>query len=330
MWNVLLNAVLQAKQFKRAYELWMDMKRRGVEPTARSYGTFFSGFAKLKGEVVEGGNLARVQTVYRQWEHHVEKVLERSEQGMKSKNGKLSILVAEEEQSSATKDTVDDLSVLPTNHYLSFLSSTHNIDLLLSTFSSLPSDGPLSPTSMTYSIVLSGLRQTASTNPAHFTSAMNIWKQLLASPSNLDIDTKTVSIIISLCRDQSRPDDQRAGLEVAKAFYGFVDPTDEALLVASPGNKSGLAAPRVELDSPGLSNVLSLAIRMQQFNLVVRWFDQVRDYPKRFGKGVIDHHQCDLVLVAMAAKRDASGAEGLPHSYRYKDQITHFLTSTQT
>lgn len=287
VWNLLIHEVLQEKKFRRAYELWMDMKRRGLKPTARSYSTFFSGFSKARE--IESGALARVKTVYAQWVIHAERTLARSEE-------KRSIRQEEEGEEGA-----DDITSIPTNAYLTFLANTKNVPLLLETFQAMPTEGPLAPTSMTYSTVLSALR--SSEDPEHFQTAMTIWKKLLEEVT--DIDTKTVSLIISMCREAARPDDQKVGLEVAKAFYGFVDPAEVDKLVSGK-----LEKPRGKLDSAGLSNVLSLGLAMQQYNLVVSWFDQVRDYPERFGRMVLEHYQCDLVLVALSWKHDSAAAEG--------------------
>ena len=283
VWNLLIHEVLMHRDFKRAYELWMDMKRRGMTPTTRSYSTFFAGYGKIKE--LEGGALARVQTIYAQWLMYSERIVTGA-------SGRRSILEEGEDAES--------ISCIPTNAYLTLLGNVKNYALLMETFNAMPSTGPTAPNSLTYSIVLSALR--ASDEPEHFQSAMKLWQRMLSE--GFEIDTKTISLIISICREAKRPDDQKVGLEIAKEFYGFVNPEDEASLVFAT------VKPKAPLDTTALSNVLSLALAMQQYNLVVRWFDQVRDHPKRFGKMVLENWHCDLVMVALAVKRDASGAEG--------------------
>ena len=283
VWNLLIHEVLMQRDFKRAYELWMDMKRRGMTPTTRSYSTFFAGYGKIKE--LEGGALGRVQTIYAQWLMYSERVLA-------SAGGRRSILEDAEDPES--------ISCIPTNAYLTLLGNVKNYALLMETFTAMPSSGPTAPNSLTYSIVLGALR--ASDEPEHFQSAMKLWQRMLSE--GIDIDTKTISLIISICREAKRPDDQKVGLEIAKEFYGFVNPEDEASLVFA------MVKPKAPLDTTALSNVISLALAMQQYNLVVRWFDQVRDHPKRFGKTVLENWHCDLVMVALAVKKDATGAEG--------------------
>lgn len=286
VWNGLIHATLLERKFKRAYELWMDMKRRGMTPTTRSYSTFFGGYAKMKE--IDSAALARVKTIYAQWVLYSEKM------AYKAAN-KRSIM----ERGEAP----EEISCIPTNAYLTFLGNTKNIPLMLETLGKMPTAGVLAPNSLTYSIVLAALR--ASNEPENFAYAMELWQKM--SAETLDIDTKTVSIVISICREAQRPDDQKIGLEVAKEFYGFVNPEEEDLLVSPK-----LAPPRVALDGTAMSNVMSLALGMQQYNLTARWFDQVRDNPKRFGYDVLEHYHCDLVLVALAVKKDPEAAEGEP------------------
>ncbi|GAA5993135.1 hypothetical protein JCM10908_001305 [Rhodotorula pacifica] len=161
VWNVLLNAVLvpppgssssagagggqHAAAVRRAYEIWMEMKRRGVVPTSRSYGTFLTGVAKRAKRAaielernsrsgkrgiattlppLEGWNAdlrAKVETVHKQWRTHCERVVERSS----PKAAKAS----QEEQLDGRHDSIDSLSPVPTNQYLSFLSAALSLSL---------------------------------------------------------------------------------------------------------------------------------------------------------------------------------------------------------
>lgn len=284
VWNVLIHAFLQERKFKTAYELWMDMKRRGVVPTSRSYATIFSGYGKMKE--IESGALGRIKAIFAQWTVYAEN----------------KISATQMRKTISSEEADDEISCIPTNAYLTFLGNTKNYELLLETFNAMPRSGPLAPDSMSYSTVLACLRH--SEDPAHFEVAMDLWKRM--SDNLMTIDVKTVSIIISYCREAVRPDDQRLGLEVAKQFYGLVDPESEDQLILGK-----LAAPRVAMDAAAFSNVLSLCLATQQYNLTVRWFDQVRDYPKRFGRNLLEHYHCDLTLIALANKKDAQAAEGM-------------------
>ncbi|GAA5922048.1 hypothetical protein JCM1841_003133 [Sporobolomyces salmonicolor] len=201
VWNVLLNAILQARDspsngpttIKRAYDVWMDMKRRGVVPSSRSYGTFLGGVAKIakKMEGRRGGSetltlgaevRAKVETVHKQWRMHCAKVLEASERTDKGPGFALlgGQRIEMDSYSPATDngelDTRSDLSAHPTNQYLAFLSSclalsvardpvsataATLLDQVFSTFQATPaadSGNPNARDAVSYALVFNTLR----------------------------------------------------------------------------------------------------------------------------------------------------------------------------
>lgn len=208
VWNVLLNAVLvpgsdgsrggggqqqqHAAAVRRAYEIWMEMKRRGVVPTGRSYGTFLTGVAKRAkraaselehrsaghhhSRALEGWNAelrAKVETVHKQWRMHCERVLERAER----QGGPSSSSSSGEGggQDDGRHDSIESLSPLPTNQYLSFLSASLTLSLatgssgtapvildhLVRTFEAIPDpdvDPRLGRTTVSYQVVLGAFK----------------------------------------------------------------------------------------------------------------------------------------------------------------------------
>ncbi|GAA5854845.1 hypothetical protein JCM8547_004092 [Rhodosporidiobolus lusitaniae] len=177
VWNVLLNCIFhfsasqlpqeaqagtaagEGWRVKKAWEVWMEMKRRGVTPSARSYGTFLGGAAKAakrleegkKGESFSGEVRGRVEAVHKQWVQHCERVVEEADRadvaagspGRGKKGGKRAAkatadgqagldaafeepfgsALEEPESADGKLDTLDDLSPHPTNQFLAFLSS---------------------------------------------------------------------------------------------------------------------------------------------------------------------------------------------------------------
>lgn len=161
VWNVLLNSILtttsshakpsdDAQAVQRAYQVWMEMKRRGVVPTSRSYGTFLTGVAKRakraaraqqqlqqqSGRTVplDGWNAdlrAKVETVHKQWRTHCERVLERQASSLEGRSRREARGRAAAPADSDGDDALDgqhdspeSLSAVPTNQYLSFLSAS--------------------------------------------------------------------------------------------------------------------------------------------------------------------------------------------------------------
>ncbi|KAI5481006.1 hypothetical protein MNV49_006192 [Pseudohyphozyma bogoriensis] len=320
VWNVLIHQTLmRTGSINKAFALWAEMKRRGVEPSLRSFTTFFRGCAK--GErAVEPAAMGKVKAVYAQWELYVAKLTARDGKG----------------KTFAVPEDEDDNILIPMNAYLHFLGRTNNVDEMLKVLDSMPSSGPLAPDGYTYSTVLAALykclsaKRTAvdvdptatSSNRERFDAALAIWSRISSDASLIDM--RTVSIMMTICRCAERPDDQVIGLHIARDFFGFViDPAEEASLVKMASTKPPLA-----LDGPALSVVLSLALQLQKNNLVVSLFNQVRDYPERFGRDIISHYQCELALVALGNKKDSEAAEDLIHWMRESSSRVPLALST--
>lgn len=281
VWNELIRHTLLARKYRRAWELWMDMKRRGVKPTTRSYTSFFTGLRKAR-KVEDGeSGLARIKTIYAQW-------LLDADRKLKGKQ---------------PEDPNERVSNIPTNAYLAFLASIDNIPLLLETFNQMPTSGLLAPDSSTYSTVLTALLHHAE-EEGIWEQAATIWKR--AEQQKVEVDTVLSSQVVSLYREAPRPDDQKLGLALAERFYGLVSPEKLDTLV----NKSSDRVKLVTMDAAAFSNVLALCLDLQKLDNAVAYFDQVRDYPSRFGKNLLDYRHCDLVLAAYAYKHNPQAAAG--------------------
>lgn len=309
VWNTLIHEILQQRKYKLAYETWMDMKRRGIEPSSRSYATFFSGFAHGARERQLGatgsGAADRVKAVYAQWLKYAE-----TKVGSKTgRNGKLTI------RPEPGEHDVEEISAIPTNAYISYLACAKNYKALLETFYAMPTEGVLAPNEWTYTHVLNALRgairpaSALGSTPSPFNremydATMDVWKRMDAEA--VSISTQNVSLVIQTCREAERVDDQLVGLAIAERFFGLVlDKEDKYKL-----EMKSLPKPKAALDTAAFSGLLTLALELKKFNLVERLFNQVRDHPNRFGFNVLDYHHCDILIVALGQKKDALAVEG--------------------
>lgn len=161
VWNVLLNSILvtsatgasapgptHAQAVRKAYDVWMEMKRRGITPSARGYGTVLTGVAKraklaledaTRGrKKAEGWNAelrAKVDIIHKQWLVHCDRVLAKGDDGLGDITGLSGLDGAEVETANrdaedGRADTPVDLSAVPTNQYLSFLASSLSLSAL--------------------------------------------------------------------------------------------------------------------------------------------------------------------------------------------------------
>ncbi|GAA5847847.1 hypothetical protein JCM9279_006663 [Rhodotorula babjevae] len=169
VWNVLLNSILvsstastattgptHAQAVRKAYDVWMEMKRRGITPSARGYGTVLTGVAKRaklalddasRGrKKAEGWNAelrAKVDIIHKQWLVHCERVLAKGDDGAGDVTGLVGldgveVEAAERDADDGRADTPVDLSAVPTNQYLSFLASSLSLSTLPSVDKAAP------------------------------------------------------------------------------------------------------------------------------------------------------------------------------------------------
>ncbi|BGP45664.1 hypothetical protein JCM10450v2_001494 [Rhodotorula kratochvilovae] len=417
VWNVLLNTILvtaasttagptPAQAVRKAYDVWMEMKRRGITPSARGYGTFFTGVAKRakqahdearRGKKVEGWNAglrAKVETVHKQWLAHCERVLAEGDgvdlvsgSGLGGMDG-TEVEAAVRDAQDGRADTAVDLSAVPTNQYLSFLSSSLSIATateapatekgalatekgasaaekgapaaapsagpallrqLLQTFHAIPDyEGSSSPiarlakTGVSYSILFGALRTALQTScapgavqgddawptpPQLLDTALVAWDALVASPPAPESPSTSAAEPLSPVLPTSllalflvpasavvpAPYFARA-LAAAQQAFGFVPPSELASL--APPHPADLAAPLcTPLDAPGMGTALRVVSASGKKDWVRGWWEQVRDYPARFGldagasEEVRGREEAEVVIRACGAVSDVEGIE---------------------
>ncbi|KAL4871835.1 hypothetical protein BDV12DRAFT_163196 [Aspergillus spectabilis] len=122
-WNHILGYCLDKKNPKAAFRFWNDMKKRGRRPNERSYTIMFEGISKAR--VHDPINPVRVaQTIYR---------------------------------SISDPTTSTKPNIIHTNAMLKVCWRHGNMDLLWEIAADLPEDGPGSPDTTTYSIILNAI-----------------------------------------------------------------------------------------------------------------------------------------------------------------------------
>ncbi|GAA5882317.1 hypothetical protein JCM16303_004068 [Sporobolomyces ruberrimus] len=357
VWNVLLNSILQNNnsegtgQIKRAYEVWMDMKKRGVRPTSRSFGTFLGGAAKVARKIERQGIArgdgpvkeaigndvkSKVETVYKQWTVY-QSVLE--EKG--SKASETSEAVKEHEE------TVEDLTVHPTNQYISFLAasltlskepatSSHLLSQILKTFESIPppsSAEPITRNAVTYALTLNAIRTSLQianspkpptsfpTTPVLLESALAIFTPLLSSTRLPESDPLTPQLATSFLSLFLLPSPstislslQSTILDLLPTLHGLVQPSELASI--EPPVSSSVPTPisSPALDAGALKCVMSLLLKWEKLEWVQGVWEQVNEYPERYfasQKNETEIEHAEIMLEALGRQGDLESAEAL-------------------
>ncbi|GAA5842623.1 hypothetical protein JCM3766R1_004879 [Sporobolomyces carnicolor] len=352
-WNVLLNAIFNSStadgtgQIKRAYEVWMDMKKRGIKPSTRSFGTFLAGAAKvarrLESRGIAKGNApkeaigndvrSKVETVFKQWTVYESTLRDRASTSNSVQEGQ--------------GETVDDLSVHPANQFIAFLSSAMSVSKdpssatmllsqIFSTFETLPEPSSSDPTArnaVTYALTLNAIRTAleianSPTPPPSFPathvlleSALTIFSPLLSSTRLPDSDPLTPQLATSFLSLFLIPPTsvlslsiQSNVLELLPRLHGLVPPRELASL--APPVSSSVPEPisSPALDPGALKCVLGLLLKWDKLEAVEGVWQQVNDYPERYfasqaNETEIEH--AEIALEAIGRSGDFESAEAL-------------------
>ncbi|KAG9016776.1 hypothetical protein FRB90_002196 [Tulasnella sp. 427] len=74
VWTLLIKQAFADKLPNRAFKLFSDMKKRGFQPTARTYATIFSGYNQLPESDLTAKQWERVETLWEQYQAYLESV----------------------------------------------------------------------------------------------------------------------------------------------------------------------------------------------------------------------------------------------------------------
>ncbi|KAG8926880.1 hypothetical protein FRC01_008281 [Tulasnella sp. 417] len=80
VWTLLVKQAFAEKVPNRAFKLFSDMKKRGFQPTARTYATIFSGYNQLSETDLTDKQWERVETLWGQYQAYLESLRSQEDQ----------------------------------------------------------------------------------------------------------------------------------------------------------------------------------------------------------------------------------------------------------
>ncbi|TBU49598.1 hypothetical protein BD309DRAFT_1076355 [Dichomitus squalens] len=265
-WNTMISHAGRAGRYQLAYQLYIEMKRRGFKPALRTYTTLMSVFTKVPSWEDRSKLIQNVHKTYENYLAYIELV--------KGHNPKS-----------------PEYSVAPINAYLSILGRVGEHQRMFDVYNALDESGPFSPTSVTYTVVLRalGLHSTAARGDTeqgrairerHASDARLIWRQLtkrIEDGAPIAVDAFLISALIRVLA-LGRPADQIAAFDVLREHVGLAKPGETA------------PAPTVEMSAPLLADVLSLCNAAKKHRLTVHFAQQLMDKnPSLLDRGHMDH-----------------------------------------
>ncbi|KAJ7507804.1 pentatricopeptide repeat-containing protein [Mycena galericulata] len=271
VWNTLIWECMKAKRFKLAYDLFIDVSRRGFSPTTRTFQTMFSGLSRIEVWSAYPQQLKNARSLYDAFQRHIEAV---------KKND----------------PTSSELSIDPLPAYITILGNAGQFEEIFVLYYSLAEEGPLAANKFLFTAMFRALSvNTAGLTPAQYaknaTDAKVLWGQVLkaSEKSGMEIDSFVVTAaVIALSKGQSS--EQKLAFQLIREYFGLATSTDSPI------------HGKIPLTSQSLAAALSLCNNSQRPAESIYFFQQVMNRPEASGgTDIIDRAHGEEVLKARLA-----------------------------
>ncbi|KAL5507882.1 hypothetical protein ACEPAH_5500 [Sanghuangporus vaninii] len=252
VWNTLLAMLMRAGKRKRAYDMFIEMKRRGFPPSARTFRTMMSGMNEITIDEWPQNSL-NLQRCHKLYE-------------------------AIEEYCTETHSK-DELVFLghARGHYIHILGKTGNFRKIADIYyksgevGALPRDRELYGALFGALMVRKEADQVGNLSVAeqNASDAKFYWKTLEKDMERgLEIDSRVITPFLKVMAG-GRPTDQQFGLNVVRDMYGLAPPGED-----SP-------PPRLQLCSRSFQAVLELCNKAKKFRLCTYFLKQVAEQSRQ-------------------------------------------------
>lgn len=207
VWNMMIWECMKANKYKTAYQLYVEMKRRGYSPSIRTFKTMFTGLSRIEHWPTHSKQLDNARSLYTAFMQFVKSVQKHD-------------------------PTSDQLTVDPLASYIKILADSGNHREMWDVYNDLDPEGPLAANALIFTAMFNGL---ADMGPSEGGEAKLLWQQALKA--NITLDSHIVSTAIAALA-KGRPNDQALALKLLADHYGlsapFEKPADGVRLALPP------------------------------------------------------------------------------------------------
>ncbi|KAJ7781255.1 pentatricopeptide repeat-containing protein [Mycena metata] len=271
VWNTLIWECMKAKRFKLAYDLFIDMKRRGFSPTTRTFQTMFSGLSRIEVWSAYPQQLKNARSLYDAYQRHIEAVKKHD-------------------------PTSSELSIDPLPAYITILGNAGQFDEIFVLFHSLEDEGPMAANKFIFTAMFRALSVTsAGLNSARYaknaTDARVLWGQALkaAETKGLEIDSFVVTAA-AIALSKGQPAEQKLAFQLVREYFGLATSTE------SPAHG------KIPLTAQSLAAALALCNSSRKPAECIHFFEQVMKRPPASGgSNIVDRAHGEEVLKARLA-----------------------------
>ncbi|KAI0352890.1 hypothetical protein OH77DRAFT_1591751 [Trametes cingulata] len=265
VWNTLIRHAGEAKRFRLAYLMYIEMKRRGFKPTTTTYGTLMSVFVKVDNWQNRGKLLLCVHKVYDSYTEYMATVKEHNPQS-------------------------PELNPMPANAYIQILARMGQYQRAFDVYNAFEDEGPLARDRITYTNMFKMIydrgsapgddEQAQKLRERAASDARLVWRHVMKRVERGDehiVDNLLISRLLQALAI-GRPADHIVAFDIIRDWVGLVKPSE----TASP--------PRVALSPPLLQDILWLCNKAQKYRLCVHFVQQLMEKnPAVLDRGHFDH-----------------------------------------
>lgn len=298
VWNMLLSAIGKVGRLELMWKTFNDvstsfvlatlcqrsqMKKRGYKPNSRTFTTLLNAYAGVRhsfdlGETrsapsIEARSKSRVSIIYDQAQAYLSAKMEEVEAATRWNDPDELGLATDAEPDEVKIDStlMHDVNVGPTNAYLKFLASARMYNEMDKVFVAMPTIGPLSPDTITYTTMFSALYDSlnararlTSDRPQYSTTPNGIWARMcrqFLSESADKTDTsrspdQTVVLVALKCLARSDQRSQRLVMDLIDTIWNVPRPNaSEPPMLRGP---SGYTIPQLPLTLRAATTIMSV------------------------------------------------------------------------
>ncbi|KAG0344896.1 hypothetical protein BG004_004107 [Podila humilis] len=242
VWNNLIQESSKLGKTAQSWQLLNDMKKRGFEPSERTYTILLNALAINSSSPK---SVSRAKELYRQMQE--------------------------------SEDTPPTL--VHTNALLKVCGHKPDYVALMHVFSDMPKTGPNAPNVVTYNTVIGSFARMGTDEG--FQLAWEVWQDVLVAktrrPDEVVLDSQVVDSILLACRGARNPLYIQRGYALFESLYGISPPTAQSGSVPS-GSSSGAGSPSKML---GLGAALRKdTIEPRTVELLLSICTKLKDYKK--------------------------------------------------
>ncbi|KAH7887745.1 hypothetical protein F5I97DRAFT_1862492 [Phlebopus sp. FC_14] len=214
VWNTMLSLCIQAQRYQLAYQLFIDMKRRGFSPNCTTYTTMLKGFGQVTEWSTRHKQLEHAHTLYAYYMKHVESAKYHD------------------------PDNVQEISTAPLVAYINILGHAGQHQKMFDVYFAMDQEGPLAPDRYVFTAMLRAIANCLQNTPPNSdeksirniaaSDAKYVWLQVQKTMRKQPEFTLDSQLITSAIRALTfgRPSDQQLAFDIAAEHLGLTKPGD--------------------------------------------------------------------------------------------------------